>query len=203
MLEHYLSLATKAIFVENMALAFFLGMCSFLAVSKKVDTALGLGAAVVFVLTVTCPLNQLLYTGILKDGALSWAGFSDINLSFLTYLTLIGTIAAMVQVVEMTLDRYAPALYGALGVFLPLIAVNCAILGASLFMTERDYTLGESAVFGVGSGVGWALAIVALAAIREKLRYSDVPGPLRGLGITFIVVGLMSIGFMVFSGIQL
>jgi len=202
-LEHYLSLATKAIFVENMALAFFLGMCSFLAVSKKVDTALGLGAAVVFVLTVTCPLNQLLYTGILKDGALSWAGFSDINLSFLTYLTLIGTIAAMVQVVEMTLDRYAPALYGALGVFLPLIAVNCAILGASLFMTERDYTLGESAVFGVGSGVGWALAIVALAAIREKLRYSDVPGPLRGLGITFIVVGLMSIGFMVFSGIQL
>merc|ERR1711916_279003 len=163
----------------------------------------GLGAAVVFVLTVTCPLNQLLYTGILKDGALSWAGVSDINLSFLTYLTLIGTIAAMVQVVEMTLDRYAPALYGALGVFLPLIAVNCAILGASLFMTERDYTLGESAVFGVGSGVGWALAIVALAAIREKLRYSDVPGPLRGLGITFIVVGLMSIGFMVFSGIQL
>ena len=203
MLEHYLSLATKAIFVENMALAFFLGMCSFLAVSKKVDTALGLGAAVIFVLGVTCPMNQALNESILKEGALSWAGLGNINLSFLTFLTLIGTIAAMVQIVEMTLDRYAPALYSALGVFLPLIAVNCAILGASLFMVERDYTLGEATVFGLGSGIGWALAIVALAAVREKLRYSNVPGPLRGLGITFIVVGLMSIGFMVFSGIQL
>lgn len=203
MLEHYLSLATKAIFVENMALAFFLGMCSFLAVSKKVDTALGLGAAVIFVLSVTCPLNQLLNEAFVKEGALAWAGLGDVNLSFLSFLTLIGTIAATVQVVEMAMDRYAPALYGALGVFLPLIAVNCAILGASLFMVERDYTLGEATVFGAGSGVGWALAIVALAAIREKLRYSDVPGPLRGLGITFIVVGLMSIGFMVFSGIQL
>ena len=203
MLEHYLSLATKAIFVENMALAFFLGMCSFLAVSKKVDTAIGLGAAVIFVLGVTCPMNQMLNEAVLKEGALKWAGLENINLSFLTFLTLIGTIAAIVQIVEMALDRYAPALYSALGVFLPLIAVNCAILGASLFMVERDYNLGEATVFGVGSGIGWALAIVALAAVREKLRYSNVPAPLRGLGITFIVVGLMSIGFMVFSGIQL
>jgi len=202
-LEHYLSLATKAIFVENMALAFFLGMCSFLAVSKKVDTAIGLGGAVIFVPAVTCPLNQALTEALLKDGALAWAGFPDVNLGFLSFLTLIGTIAATVQIVEMALDRYAPALYNALGVFLPLIAVNCAILGASLFMVERDYNFGEATVFGVGSGIGWALAIVALAAIREKMRYSNVPGPLRGLGITFIVVGLMSIGFMVFSGIQL
>lgn len=203
MLEHYLSLATKAIFVENMALAFFLGMCSFLAVSKKVDTAVGLGGAVIFVLAVTCPLNQMLNTAFLKEGSLAWAGLGHVDLSFLTFLTLIGTIAAMVQIVEMALDKYAPALYSALGVFLPLIAVNCAILGASLFMVDRDYTLGEATVFGVGSGIGWALAIMALAAIREKMRYSNVPGPLRGLGITFIVVGLMSIGFMVFSGIQL
>ena len=203
MLEHYLSLATKAIFVENMALAFFLGMCSFLAVSKKVDTAIGLGAAVVFVLAVTTPLNQLLYAAFLKSGALDSFGLEGVDLSFLSYLILIGTIAATVQIVEMALDRYAPALYTALGVFLPLIAVNCAILGASLFMMERDYTLGESVVYGLGSGIGWLLAIVALAAIREKLRYSDVPPPLRGLGITFIVVGLMSVGFMAFSGIQL
>ena len=203
MLEHYLSLATKAIFVENMALAFFLGMCSFLAVSKKVETAIGLGAAVIFVLAVTTPLNQALVDAILKDGALAWAGLPEVNLGFLTFLTLIGTIAAIVQVVEMALDRYMPGLYNALGVFLPLIAVNCAILGASLFMVERDYTFGEATVFGVGSGLGWALAIVALAAVREKLRYSNVPAPLRGLGITFIVAGLMSIGFMVFSGIQL
>ena len=203
MLEHYLSLATKAIFVENSALAFFLGMCSFLAVSKKVSTAFGLGMAVVFVLAVTCPLNQILYNALLREGALEAVGLAGVNLEFLTFLTLIGTIAAMVQIVEMTLDRYAPALYSALGVFLPLIAVNCAILGASLFMVERDYTLAESAVFGIGSGIGWLLAIVALAAIREKLKYSNVPPPLRGLGVTFIVVGLMSIGFMLFSGIQL
>lgn len=203
MLEHYLSLATKAIFVENMALAFFLGMCSFVAISKKVETAIGLGAAVIFVLAVTTPLNQALIAALLKDGALAWAGLPELNLSFLTFLTLIGTIAAVVQIVEMALDRYAPALYNALGVFLPLIAVNCAIMGACLFMVERDYTLGEATVFGAGSGLGWALAIVALAAVREKLRYSNVPGPLRGLGITFIVVGLMSIGFMVFAGIQL
>jgi len=202
-LEHYLSLATKAIFVENMALAFFLGMCSFLAVSKKVETAIGLGFAVIFVLAVTCPLNQVLTGVLLEPGALEWAGLGHIDLGFLSFLTLIGTIAAAVQIVEMTLDRYSPELYNALGVFLPLIAVNCAILGASLFMQERDYTLAESAVFGVGSGIGWALAVVALAAIREKMRYSAVPGPLRGLGITFITVGLMSVGFMAFAGIQL
>ena len=203
MLEHFLSLATKAIFVENMALAFFLGMCSFLAVSRKVETAIGLGGAVIFVLAVTCPLNQFLNKVLLEEGALEWMGLGNVDLSFLTFLTLIGTIAAMVQIVEMTLDRYSPGLYNALGVFLPLIAVNCAILGASLFMVERDYTLGEATVFGLGSGIGWAIAIVALASIREKLRYSNVPPALRGLGVTFIVVGLMSIGFMAFSGIQL
>lgn len=204
MLEHYLSLATKAIFVENLALAFFLGMCSFLAVSRKVETSMGLGVAVVFVLGITVPLNQVLNTIILKPGALSWLPLAEtIDLSFLTYLFLIGTIAAAVQIVEMAIDRYAPGLYNALGVFLPLIAVNCAILGASLFMVQRDYTLGESTVYGLGSGIGWALAIVALAAIRERLRYSNIPGALRGLGITFIIVGLMSMGFMAFSGIQL
>ena len=202
-MEHYLSLATKAIFVENMALAFFLGMCSFLAVSKKVETAMGLGFAVIFVLAVTTPLNQILTEALLRPGSLAWLGLPELDLSFLSFLTLIGTIAAAVQVVEMTLDRYAPALYNALGVFLPLIAVNCAILGTSLFMVDREYTLAESTVFGLGSGVGWLLAIVALAAIREKLKYSDVPEPLRGLGITFMVVGLMSVGFMAFSGIQL
>ena len=198
-MEHYLSLATKAIFVENMALAFFLGMCSFLAVSKKVETAIGLGFAVIFVLGITCPLNQILNEALLKPDVIA----PGIDLGFLRFLTLIGTIAAAVQIVEMTLDRYSPDLYNALGVFLPLIAVNCAILGASLFMTERDYTLGEATVFGAGSGVGWLLAVVALAAIREKMRYSNVPGPLRGLGITFITVGLMSVGFMAFAGIQL
>jgi Na+-transporting NADH:ubiquinone oxidoreductase subunit E len=202
-LEHYLSLATKAIFVENMALAFFLGMCSFLAVSKKVETAIGLGFAVIFVLAVTTPLNQMLTEALLRPGSLAWMGLPDLDLSFLSFLTLIGTIAAAVQIVEMTLDRYAPALYNALGVFLPLIAVNCAILGASLFMVDREYDLADATVFGLGSGIGWMLAIVALAAIREKLKYSNVPEPLRGLGITFMVVGLMSIGFMAFSGIQL
>jgi Na+-transporting NADH:ubiquinone oxidoreductase subunit E len=205
MLEHYLSLAVKAIFVENMALAFFLGMCSFLAVSRKVETALGLGAAVIFVLTVTVPMNNIIYRYLLADGALAWVapGLSAYNLSFLGFLTYIGTIAAMVQIVEMTIDRLAPKLYGALGVFLPLIAVNCAILGASLFMVERNYGLAESTVFGFSSGLGWALAIVALAGIRERLRSSNVPAGLRGLGITFILTGLMAIGFMAFSGIQL
>jgi len=205
MLEHYLSLAVKAIFVENMALAFFLGMCSFLAVSKKVDTSLGLGAAVTFVLTVTTPLNYLVYNYLLKEGALTWLNpaWSSVDLSFVRFLAFIGSIAASVQVVEMTLDRYAPKLYSALGVFLPLIAVNCAILGGSLFMVERDYTFAESAVFGFGSGFGFLLAIVALAAIREKMVYSDVPRPLQGLGITFLVTGLMAIGFMAFAGIQL
>jgi len=205
MLEHYLSLAIKAIFIENMALAFFLGMCSFLAVSKRVDTAIGLGAAVTFVLTVTTPLNNLLYTYLLAEGALTWLNpaWSAVDLSFVRFLAFIGSIAASVQVVEMTLDRYVPKLYAALGVFLPLIAVNCAILGASLFMVERDYTLPESAVFGFGSGVGFWLAIVALAAIREKIVYSDVPPALRGLGITFLITGLMAICFMAFAGIQL
>ncbi len=205
MFEHYLSLAVKAIFVENMALAFFLGMCSFLAVSKKVDTALGLGAAVTFVLTITAPLNYLLYTFLLKEGAMSWLGpqFASIDLSFLRFLAFIGSIAAAVQIVEMVMDKFAPALYSALGVFLPLIAVNCAILGAALFIVERDYTLGESTVYGLGSGIGFWLAIVALAALREKMVYSNVPLGLRGLGITFIVTGLMAIGFMAFAGIQL
>ena len=198
--EHLLEpRARRAIFVENMALAFFLGMCSFLAVSKKVEQAIGLGCAVVFVLAITCPLNQFLDSILLVDGAL----IEGVDLGFLRFLTFIGTIAAAVQIVEMTLDRYLPELYNALGIFLPLIAVNCAILGASLFMQNRAYSLGEAAVFGVGSGIGWLLAIAALAAIREKMRYSNVPGPLRGLGITFITVGLMSVGFMAFSGIQL
>jgi len=205
MFEHYLNLAIKSIFVENMALAFFLGMCSFLAVSRKVETAIGLGSAVVFVLTITVPMNYLIYAYLLKEGALAWVSpdLALYDLSFLGFLTYIATIAAMVQIVEMTLDRFLPKLHAALGVFLPLIAVNCAILGASLFMVERNYTLGESAVFGFGSGVGWALAIIALAGIRERLRYSNIPVGLRGLGITFIITGLMAIGFMAFGGIQL
>jgi Na+-transporting NADH:ubiquinone oxidoreductase subunit E len=205
MAEHYLSLAVKSIFVENMALAFFLGMCSFLAVSKKVETAVGLGFAVIVVQTITVPLNNVIYHHLLAEGALAWLSpaLAQYDLSFLGFLTYIGAIAAVVQVVEMTLDRYVPALYTTLGIFLPLIAVNCAILGGSLFMVERAYTLAESVVFGVGSGVGWALAIVALAAIRERMRYSNVPEGLRGLGITFIVTGLMAIGFMAFAGIQL
>ncbi|MDA1313187.1 MAG: NADH:ubiquinone reductase (Na(+)-transporting) subunit E [Acidobacteria bacterium] len=204
-MEHYLSLAVKAIFVENMALAFFLGMCSFLAVSKKVNTAIGLGGAVIFVLTITVPMNNLLRHYLLQDGALAWVDprLAQYDLSFLGFLCYIGTIAAVTQIVEMGLDRYVPVLYNALGIFLPLIAVNCAILGASLFMVERDYTLAESTVFGLGSGIGWALAIVALASIRERMHYSNVPPGLRGLGMTFIVTGLMAIGFMAFAGVQL
>ena len=204
-MEHYLNLAVKAIFVENMALAFFLGMCSFLAVSKRVSTAFWLGMAVIFVLTVTVPMNNLVYIYVLKPGALVWVSpsLASQDLSFLSFLTFIGTIAAMTQIVEMTMDRFAPALHAALGIFLPLIAVNCAILGASLFMMERNYNLAESAVFGFGSGLGWALAIVALAGIRERLRYSNPPPGLRGLGLTFIIVGLMAIGFMAFAGVQL
>ena len=205
MLEHYLNLAVKAVFVENMALAFFLGMCSFLAVSRQVKTAVGLGLAVVFVLTITVPMNNLIYVYFLRPGAMAWLSpaLGEYDLSFLGFLTYIGTIAASVQIVEMSLDRFAPKLHAALGIFLPLIAVNCAILGASLFMVERSYTLAESVVFGLGSGVGWALAIVALAGIRERLRYSNPPDGLRGLGLTFILVGLMAIGFMAFAGIQL
>ena len=204
-MEEYLNLAIKAIFVENLALAFFLGMCSFLACSKKVNTALGLGAAVIFVQTVTVPINNLIYNRLLADGAMAWLapGLAEYDLSFLGFLCYIGTIAAMVQIVEMTLDKYVPALYAALGVFLPLIAVNCAILGGSLLMVERTYTFGESVVFGLGSGIGWALAIVALASIRERLQYSNIPMALRGLGMTFILSGLMAIGFMAFGGIQL
>ena len=203
MLEHYLSLFVKAVFVENILLAFFLGMCSFLAVSKKVETAVGLGMAVTFVLTITTPTNWLLNNYVLKDGALAWAGLPNVDLSFLSFITFIATIAAMVQLVEMILDKYSPKLYAALGIFLPLIAVNCAILGASLFMVERNYTLGESAVFGFGSGIGWFLAIIAMAAIRQRIRYSNIPSGLKGLGITMLITGLMSMAFMLFSGIQL
>ena len=205
MLEHYLSLGVKSIFVENMALAFFLGMCSFMACSKKVETAIGLGGAVIFVLAITLPINNLVYNYLLREGALSWVhpSMAEVDLSFLAFLSYIGSIAAAVQLVEMMIDKYAPALYNALGVFLPLIAVNCAILGGALFMQQRDYAFGETVVFGVGSGIGWALAIVALAAIREKMRYSNVPAGLRGLGMAFILTGLMAMGFMMFSGIQL
>lgn len=203
MLEYYLSLFIKAVFIENMALVFFLGMCTFIAISKKIETAIGLGVAVIVVLAVTVPVNNLINTYLLAEGALAWAGLPDVDLSFLGYLSYIGVIAAIVQILEMFLDKYVPALYNALGVFLPLITVNCAILGASLFMVNRNYNFTESMVYGVGSGVGWAIAIVTLAGIREKLKYSDVPEGLRGLGITFITVGLMSLGFMSFGGISL
>ena len=202
-MEHYISLIIRAVFVENMALAFFLGMCTFLAVSKKVEAAIGLGVAVIFVLTLTVPVNNLIYTYLLKDGALAWAGYPDVDLSFLGLLSYIGVIAALVQILEMFLDKYVPALYNALGVFLPLITVNCAIMGASLFMVEREYNFGESVAYGFGAGLGWALAITALAGIREKMKYSDVPDGLKGLGITFITVGLMSLGFMSFGGIDI
>jgi Na+-transporting NADH:ubiquinone oxidoreductase subunit E len=201
--EEYLSLFLKAVFVENMALAFFLGMCTFLAVSKNVETATGLGLAVIVVQTITIPINNILYRNVLSEGALTWAGLPETNLSFLGLITYIGVIAAMVQILEMALDRFVPALYNALGIFLPLITVNCAILGGSLFMVEREYNFGESVVYGFGSGFGWALAIMVLAGIREKLKYSNVPEGLKGLGITFIIVGLISLAFMSFSGIQL
>ena len=203
MLEQYLSLFVKAIFIENMALASFLGMCTFIAISKKIQTAIGLGIAVIVVLTITVPVNNLIYQYLLKDGALAWAGFPNMDLSFLGFLSYIGVIAAIVQILEMFLDKFVPALYNALGVFLPLITVNCAIMGASLFMVERDYAFGESVIYGLGAGVGWALAITVLAGIREKMKYSDVPDGLQGLGITFITVGLMSLGFMSFGGISL
>lgn len=202
-MEHYLSLFIKAVFIENLALAFFLGMCTFLAVSKKVKTSLGLGVAVIVVQTVTIPVNNLLFNYLLKENALAWAGIEGIDLSFLGLICYIGVIAAIVQILEMTLDKFFPALYNALGIFLPLITVNCAILGGSLFMVERDYNFTESVVYGLGSGFGWAIAIAALAGIREKMKYSDVPDGLRGLGITFIIVGLMALGFLSFSGIQL
>ena len=202
-MEHYLSLFVRAVFIENMALAFFLGMCTFIAISKKVETAIGLGIAVIVVQVITVPANNLVLKYLLADGALAWAGLPDVDLSFLVLLSFIGIIAAIVQVLEMLLDKFVPSLYNALGIFLPLITVNCAIMGGALFMMERDYNFGESVVYGLGSGASWALAIVLLAGIREKLKYSDVPEGLRGLGITFIIIGLMSLGFMSFSGVQL
>ncbi|MBQ0794920.1 NADH:ubiquinone reductase (Na(+)-transporting) subunit E [Zhongshania sp.] len=202
-MEHYISLFVRSVFIENMALAFFLGMCTFLAISKKIQAAIGLGIAVIVVMALTVPVNSLIYNHLLREGALAWAGFPDVDLSFLGLLSYIGVIAAIVQIMEMVLDKYVPALYNALGVFLPLITVNCAIMGGSLFMVERDYNFSESVVYGAGAGTGWALAIMALAGIREKLKYSDVPEGLRGLGITFITVGLMSLGFMSFGGIDL
>ena len=198
-MAHYLSLFVRAVFVENMALAFFLGMCTFLAVSKKVSTAFGLGIAVTVVLGLSVPINNLVYNFVLRDGAL----VEGVDLSFLNFITFIGVIAALVQILEMILDKYFPSLYNALGIFLPLIAVNCAIFGGVSFMVQRDYNFVESVVYGVGSGAGWMLAIVAMAGIREKMKYSDVPEGLRGLGITFITAGLMALGFMSFSGISL
>lgn len=205
MAEHYINLAIKSVFIENMALAFFLGMCSFMACSKKVETSLGLGAAVIFVMIISVPMSNLILVYLLKEGALAWIhpSMKNVDLGFLSFLSYIGAIAAMTQLVEMTVDKFAPALYSALGVFLPLIAVNCAILGAALFMEQREYGFIESCIFALGSGVGWALAIAAMAAIREKMRYSNVPAGLRGLGMAFILTGLMAMGFMMFSGIQL
>ncbi|MFC0180508.1 NADH:ubiquinone reductase (Na(+)-transporting) subunit E [Thorsellia kenyensis] len=202
-MEHYISLFVRAIFVENLALSFFLGMCTFIAVSKKVETALGLGIAVVVVQSITIPINNLIFNHVLKEGALAWAGYPEIDLSFLGLLVYIGVIATLVQILEMLLDKFFPSLYNALGIFLPLLTVNCAIMGGALFMVERRYDFTESVVFGVGSGLSWALAIVLLAAIREKLKYSDPPAGIRGLGLTFITIGLMSLGFMVLSGVQI
>lgn len=203
MLEQYLALFIRAVFIENMALTFFLGMCTFIAISKKISTAIGLGIAVAVVLAIATPVNNLILNHLLKEGALAWAGFPDVDLTFLGLLLYIGVIAAIVQVLEMFLDKYVPFLYNALGIFLPLITVNCAILGGSLFMVERDYDFVESAVFGAGAGIGWMLAITALAGVREKLKYSDVPAGLRGLGITFISAGLISLCFMSFGGIDI
>lgn len=204
--QELINLFVRSIFIENMIFAYFLGMCSYLAVSKTVKTAVGLGIAVTFVLTITLPVNWLLENYVLKPGALAWLGeeFVEVDLSFLSFIMFIAVIASMVQLIEMIVEKFAPALYSALGIFLPLIAVNCSILGGSLFMQERAFgTIAEATVYGVGSGVGWFLAIVAIAAIREKIRYSNVPAPLRGLGITFIITGLMGIAFMSFMGIKL
>lgn len=198
-MEHYISLFVKAVFIENMALSFFLGMCTFLAVSKKVSTAFGLGIAVTFVLGIAVPVNQLIYANVLKENAL----IEGVDLSFLNFITFIGVIAGLVQILEMVLDKFMPSLYNALGIFLPLIAVNCAIFGGVSFMVQRDYNFPESIVYGFGSGLGWMLAIVALSGLTEKMKYADIPAGLKGLGITFISVGLMALGFMSFSGIQL
>jgi Na+-transporting NADH:ubiquinone oxidoreductase subunit E len=199
------NLGIKAIFIDNMIFAYFLGMCSYLAVSKKVTTAVGLGMAVIFVLTITIPLNWMITNYLLSPGALAWISpaFADVDLSFLTFIVFISVIAAFVQLTEMVIEKVSPALYSALGIFLPLIAVNCSILGGALFMTGRGYTFAEATVFGFGSGIGWLLAVVALAGIRERLKYSNIPAPLRGLGITFIIVGLMSLGFLSFMGVAI
>lgn len=202
-MEALLSLFVRAVFIENMALAFFLGMCSFMAMSKKINAAIGLGIAVVFVQMLTVPVNNLLLNYVLKEDALAWAGITGVDLTFLSFISFISVIAALVQIMEIAMDKYTPALYSALGVFLPLITINCIIMGGSLFMVERDYNFVESVVYGAGTGMGWALALVLLACIKERLKYSDVPEGLRGLGITFITVGLMSIGFMSFGGISL
>ncbi|MEM1020544.1 MAG: NADH:ubiquinone reductase (Na(+)-transporting) subunit E [Pseudomonadota bacterium] len=202
-MENLLAIAIKAIFIENLALSFFLGMCTFIAVSKKISTAIGLGISVMLVQAITVPANNIILTYLLKPGALAWAGFPDVDLTFLGLISYIGVIAALVQVLEMALDKYFPPLYNALGVFLPLITVNCAIMGGSLFMAERDYDMAESATYGIASGFGWALAITAMAGVREKLKYSDVPEGLQGLGITFITAGLMALAFMSFGGIKL
>lgn len=202
-MEHLISLFVRSVFMENMALSFFLGMCSFLALSKKIETAIGLGVAVVVVQAITVPANNLVLNLLLKAGALEWAGLGDVDLTFLSFLSYIGVIAAIVQILEMTLDKYFPPLYNALGIFLPLITVNCVIMAGSLFMEQRDYDFAESVVYGVGSGVSWAIAIVVLAGVREKLKYSDIPGGLQGLGSSFIIVGLMALGFMSFAGVQL
>ncbi|MDO8330366.1 MAG: NADH:ubiquinone reductase (Na(+)-transporting) subunit E [Fluviicoccus sp.] len=205
-MEHYLSLFIRSVFIENMALSFFLGMCTFLAISKKIQTAISLGIAVVFVQTLTVPVNAVLWQYMLKEGGLSWTGIQGIetvDLSFLSLMIYICTIAALVQVIEMACDKFFPALYNALGIYLPLITVNCAVLAGALFMQQRDYSVSESVVYGFGSGLSWALAIVLLAAVREKMKYSDVPPGLQGLGITFISAGLMALGFMSFSGVQL
>ena len=206
MLEQYLNLFVKSIFIENMVFAYFLGLCSFLAISKTLKNGVGMGFAVIFVLTITVPLNYLIFEYLLSDGALAWIGpeYAELDLSFLSLIMFIAVIASMVQLVEMIVEKFSPALYGSLGIFLPLIAVNCAILGGSLFMQIKDFSgVSEAAVYGFGSGVGWFLAIVGIAAIREKIAYSNIPAPLRGLGITFIITGLMAIGFMSFMGIKL
>lgn len=202
-MEHYINLALKSMFVENILLAYFLGMCSFLACSKRIETAMGLGVAVLFVLTITTPASWAVRNLFLKKGALGWAGIPDIDLTFLTFICFIAVIAAIVQIVEMVIEKISPPLHSALGIYLPLIAVNCAILGSALFMDQRNYTFAESVVFGAGSGAGWALAIIAMAAIRKKLQYSNIPVPLRGLGITMLLTGLMAMGFMCFAGIRL
>ena len=201
--EHYLSLLIKAVFIENIVLAYFLGMCSFLAISKQVETSIGLGFAVIFVLSITAPINWLITTYLLKDGALAWIGLPEINLSYLNLIVFIAVIAAVVQLVEMFLDRFSPTLYQSLGIYLPLIAVNCSILGGSLFMVEREYTISETVVYGFGSGVGFFLAIVALASIRYRIRYSNIPPRLRGVGMAMLLTGLLSMAFMAFSGIDL